>query len=107
MSTSLLLLLLSLIGFIPFLAGRSRSFALSGRKLSSLHSLPGYHGSYVAIWATLPALLLLAIWLITSPVYIDYTVRSSLPEPVQSQGAATLQLALGQVKSVAAGFERL
>ncbi|MDX1011052.1 phosphate ABC transporter permease subunit PstC [Sinorhizobium medicae] len=107
MSTSLLLLIIALIGFIAFLAGRSRSFARSGGKLSSLHSLPGYHGSYVAIWATLPALLLLAIWLITSPVYIDYTVRSSLPEPVQSQGAATLQLALGQVKSVAAGFERL
>ncbi len=61
MSTSLLLLIIALIGFIAFLAGRARSFARSGGKLASLHSLPGYHGSYVAIWAMLPALLLLAV----------------------------------------------
>jgi phosphate transport system permease protein len=107
MSTSLLLLIIALIGFIAFLAGRARSFARSGGKLASLHSLPGYHGSYVAIWAMLPALLLLAVWLVAAPIYVDYSVRSSLPEPVQNQGAATVQLALGQVKSVAAGFERL
>ncbi len=107
MSTSLLLLIIALIGFIAFLAGRARSFTRSAGKLASLHSLPGYHGSYVAIWAMLPALLLLAVWLIVAPIYIDYTVRSSLPEPVQNQGAATVQLALGQVKSVAAGFGRL
>lgn len=45
MSTSLLLLIIALIGFIAFLAGRARSFARSGGKLASLHSLPGYHGS--------------------------------------------------------------
>ncbi|THK34923.1 phosphate ABC transporter permease subunit PstC [Ensifer sp. MPMI2T] len=107
MSTSLLLLIIVLIGFIAYFAGRARSFAQSGGKLANLHSLPGYHGSYVAIWAMLPAALVLAAWLIASPLYIDSSVRASLPDSVRSQGEATTQLALGQVKSVAAGLVRL
>ncbi|MCZ4090439.1 MULTISPECIES: phosphate ABC transporter permease subunit PstC [Sinorhizobium] len=107
MSTSLLLLIIVLIGFIAYFAGRARSLAQSGGKFADLHSLPGYHGSYVAIWAMLPAALVLATWLIASPLYIDSSVRSALPEAVKSQGAATVQLALGQVKSVAGGLVRL
>ncbi len=42
-----------------FYAGRSRAIqAVSGNTVS-LHSLPNYHGYYVAIWTGLPALLLL------------------------------------------------
>ncbi|MBB4183832.1 phosphate transport system permease protein [Sinorhizobium terangae] len=107
MSTSLLLLLIVLIGFIAYFAGRARSLARSGGKLSNLHSLPGYHGSYVAIWAMLPAVLVLAAWLVASPIYVDASVRSALPDSVQSQGEANAQLALGQVKSVAVGLSRL
>lgn len=107
MSTSLLLLIIVLIGFIAYFAGRARSLAQSGGKFANLHSLPGYHGSYVAIWAMLPAVLVLATWLIASPLYIDSSVRSSLPDSVQGQGGATTQLALGQIKSVAVGLARL
>ncbi|AWI55826.1 phosphate ABC transporter permease subunit PstC [Sinorhizobium fredii] len=107
MSTSLLLLIIALIGFFAYFAGRARSLAQSAGRFADLHSLPGYHGSYVAIWAMLPAALVLGAWLIASPLYIDSSVRSSLPETVKSQGAATVQLALGQVKSVAGGLLRL
>jgi len=79
MSTSLLLLLIIVIGFIAYFAGRARSLAQSGGKLSNLHSLPGYHGSYVAIWAMLPAALVLGTWLFAAPVYIDGSTRAALP----------------------------
>ncbi|MEI2300852.1 phosphate ABC transporter permease subunit PstC [Ensifer sp. MJa1] len=107
MSTSLLLLLIVAIGFIAYFSGRSRSLGLAGGKLSNLHSLPGYHGSYVAIWAMLPAALVLGTWLIAAPIYIDGNTRAALPDSVQSQGAAAVELALGQVKSVAGGLLRL
>ena len=32
-----------------------------------LHSLPNYHGWYVALWAAVPALLFAAIWSAVSP----------------------------------------
>lgn len=107
MSTSLLLLIILLLGAIGYFAGRARSLAQTDGKLANLHSLPGYHGSYVAIWAVLPAMIMLAAWLIASPLYVDSSIRSALPDSVRSQGAATVQLALGQVKSVATGLERL
>ena len=32
------------------------------RRAARPHSLPGYHGWYVALWAVVPALLFLAVW---------------------------------------------
>jgi phosphate transport system permease protein len=45
-----------------FYVGRSRAVgAVSGHTVQ-LHSLPNYHGYYVAIWTGLPAFLLLAVY---------------------------------------------
>ncbi|MEK1926509.1 MAG: phosphate ABC transporter permease family protein, partial [Rhizobium giardinii] len=107
MNTSLILLLILIVGFAAYLAGRSRAIATSNGKLSVLHSLPGYHGTYAAICAIIPAVIVLAVWAIAAPAYIDSGVRDALPETVLSQGAATTELALGQVKSVANGLKLL
>lgn len=107
MNTSLILLLVLVIGLATYLAGRARALATSKGKLSALHSLPGYHGTYAAICATIPALLVLAVWLVAAPVYIDNDIRSSLPETVLAEGEATTELALGQVKSIAGGLKLL
>jgi phosphate transport system permease protein len=48
------------------------------------HSLPGYHGWYVALWAVLPALLFLAVWGSVSPGLVRQTV-------LESPAAAALQ----------------
>ena len=42
-----------------------------------LNSLPAYHGSYVALWAALPALLFLAIWAPVQSGMVDTAVLSS------------------------------
>jgi phosphate transport system permease protein len=107
MNTSLILLLILIIGFAAYITGRSRALATSAGKLSALHSLPGYHGTYAAICAIVPAAIILAVWAIAAPAYIDGGVRGALPETVLSQGAATTELALGQVKSVANGLKLL
>jgi phosphate transport system permease protein len=43
-----------------------------------LHSLPAYHGAYAAIWAALPALLLLAVW---TPVQTNFVNKAVLASP--------------------------
>ncbi len=43
-----------------------------------LHSLPVYHAAYAAIWAALPALLLLAVW---APVQSNFVNQSVLASP--------------------------
>ena len=46
-------------------------YALSSVKNSTeLHSLPSYHGFYVAIWFAFPALIVLVFWYFIEPIII-------------------------------------
>lgn len=47
-----------------FYVGRSRAIASVRGATAGLHSLPNYHGYYVAIWTGVPAFFLLAIYAI-------------------------------------------
>ncbi|OLP58393.1 phosphate ABC transporter permease subunit PstC [Xaviernesmea oryzae] len=107
MSASFLFLLVLLIGFGAYFMAHSRAVAAAGGRSVSLHSLPGYHGAYAAIWAILPAALILAIWSAVAPSVIERDVRFSLPTEVLQQGAAPVELAMGQVRSVARGLPLL
>ncbi|OED00325.1 phosphate ABC transporter permease subunit PstC [Rhizobium sp. YK2] len=107
MSVSLLLLCLSVFGASAFVLGRVRAAALSGGRSSSMHSRLGYHGAYAAIWAVLPPLALVCVWLIVSPIVIDRLVTKSFPEEVQSLPPAELNLSYGMVRSIARGMRML
>src|SRR5205823_3452408 len=47
------------------------------RTVGRLHSLPVYHGAYAALWARIPALLLLAAWAPIQSRMVDQAVLSS------------------------------
>jgi phosphate transport system permease protein len=53
--------------------GRARSLRAANR----LHSLPGYHGAHAALWAAIPALLILAAWVPVQQRMVDRAVLSS------------------------------
>jgi phosphate transport system permease protein len=61
------------------------------RAASRLHSLPVYHGAYAALWAAIPALLIIAAWAPTQSQLVDRAVLASpegraLPaEPMQRE----------------------
>ena len=57
--TALALLVLTAVGF---LVGRRRALAAGADGRVRLHSLPNYHGYYLAIWTGAPALILLALY---------------------------------------------
>src|SRR5215210_3356667 len=52
---------------------RARAF----RAATRLHSLPVYHGAYAALWAAIPALLLIAAWAPIQSRLVDQAVLSS------------------------------
>jgi phosphate transport system permease protein len=58
---AIILLVLGL-GFIAWLSARARALSFTRAGNARPHSLPNYHGWYVALWAVLPALLFLAVW---------------------------------------------
>jgi phosphate transport system permease protein len=47
------------------------------RTTTRLHSLPVYHGAYAALWAAIPALLLLAAWAPMQSQLVDQAVLAS------------------------------
>ncbi len=47
------------------------------RTVNRLHSLPSYHGAYAALWAAIPALLLIAAWAPMQSRLVDQAVLAS------------------------------
>lgn len=107
MSPAIPFLLALGLGLIGWLMARSRAWALRGTPAQGvagrLHSLPGYHGWYVAIWAAVPAILFALAWNAISPVLI-------MDRVLASPGAASLpsfgferDAILSEARSIATG----
>nr|WP_250808677.1 phosphate ABC transporter permease subunit PstC [Neorhizobium tomejilense] len=107
MNTSLILLILAIIGIAGYVAGARYAMALVGGISSKLHSRPGYYGSFVAVWAILPAVVILFVWLVASPMYISSSVRGAFPEEVKTQSQAEQGLSYGMITSIARGMNAL
>ncbi|WP_299440578.1 phosphate ABC transporter permease subunit PstC [uncultured Rhodospira sp.] len=92
------ILVLALVGFF---LGRQRAVVKSGGESRSLHSLPGYHGHFVALWAAVPSLILLALWVPFEPVLamnaaLDYfQAHISEPGNMEEIRQSKLSLLLG------------
>jgi phosphate transport system permease protein len=74
-----LAILITILGLalLGWLAARARASAFRAPGSLRPHSLPGYHGWYVAAWAALPALLFLALWVPLSERLVADAVLSS------------------------------
>lgn len=80
----MILLLLLAVGVVAaYGLGRSRAIAVVNGNLSQLHSRPTYHGGYLALWAIVPAFLVLVVWAVFAPTVMDSIVLSSLADAVQ------------------------
>ncbi|HSK41694.1 MAG TPA: phosphate ABC transporter permease subunit PstC, partial [Arenibaculum sp.] len=86
-----------------YVMGRNRAVAVVGGRRSRLHSVPGYYGVYVALWAGLPALVVFVLWSVLEGAIIDTLVRASLPEEVTADlSPAQLSLLMVDVHNLAA-----
>lgn len=97
-----------IVGVIGYVVGGARARAIVAGETSQLHSRPGYYGSYILIWAVIPALLLLAAWSLVSPVLIENQVRASFPDALQQSENQTQQnLSFSMVEAMADGLRLL
>lgn len=105
MQTTTLILILLAMAASAFYFGRERSLAVATgpKKLLSLHSLPGYYGYYVAIWALLPALGLILLWLLLEPKVVVALIVQSLPDAERSMSPGELNLLVNNVQNLATG----
>jgi phosphate transport system permease protein len=77
-STLLIFVLILGLGAIAWVSARAKAaaFAPAGAGVRP-HSLPSYHGWYVALSAIIPALIFLVVWAAVSNSLVDQTVLSS------------------------------
>jgi phosphate transport system permease protein len=99
------LVLLALIAFsaTTYVLGRRRALAVAGGRPASLHSLPGYAGAYVALWAGVPALILLALFLLFGGRVEQGLLSAQLPPAVAELPTEQRELFLRDAQALAAG----
>lgn len=89
---------------VAYLVGRGAGQRFVASNGAVVHSLPGYHGAFVAIWVGLPATILLLLWLAAQGPVIDRLVIASMPAgATDGLAPAQLSLLLSEIKNVAAG----
>ena len=94
------LLALSIFGYY---FGRRRALAMAGGRSRSLHSRPGYYGTYVALWCAIPALGILAVWLLAQPIVTESIAIAALPEAMRDLGPDRMSLLLNDIRNAADG----
>ena len=105
MPSSVLVLVLLALMAVAYHYGRKRAIAVAGgpKQITTLHSLPGYYGLYAALWAGLPALLLLVVWAIFESSIITHLVVAELPPEIRQLAPARLNLVVNDIRNLASG----
>jgi phosphate transport system permease protein len=105
MQSTTLILLLGFLATAAFFMGRGRSLSLTATLSGAVkpHSLPGYHGYFVAIWVVLPALALLSIWALAETRVITALVVKNLPDSFAAYSAGELNLLINNIQNLASG----
>ncbi|WP_299593922.1 phosphate ABC transporter permease subunit PstC [uncultured Microbulbifer sp.] len=103
MQTPTLFALLLLLILVAYGTGFSRAVgaARSRGGIRSLASLPNYYGVHTALWCGLPALVILAAWLIFDDAIIRMLVMGGLADKPDSISGQNLLYA--QIQNMAAG----
>lgn len=79
MSPLLLLAVILGLGIVGWVSARARAAAFASAPTIALrpHSVPSFHGWYVALWTVLPALAFFVIWQMISPMLVSEAVLQS------------------------------
>jgi phosphate transport system permease protein len=90
---------------VAYLMGRGRSlqYGVELGGIRHLNSLPVYYGLLAAVWCGVPALLLSALWLLSSDAIITAWFVGGLPSAQQQLPVTDLEILVNTVKNVAAG----
>ena len=104
MSASLLLLIILALAAVGFVIGRGRALRSVQGDRRRLHSLPNYYGFNVAMLAFVPAVLVLALWVVVQPMVVNSAVSGLIPHDSYADAGA-LNLIMSDVKRVAHGLD--
>ncbi len=110
MSMTTMLMTIFALGIMAWFAGRAKAaqFEIAGvshvgTPTRRAHSLPSYHGWFVAISAILPALLFAVIWTSVTPGLVRQSVMTSEIAQSLPDDPAERAVILGEARGIASG----
>src|SRR3546814_16576156 len=77
-----------------------------GRR-DAVHSLPGYHGWYVALWTLVPAGIFLAVWANVAPGLVTQDVLGSTAAQALPADDFSRSAILGEARAIATGMQEI
>ncbi len=104
--TTLLVLVVLMVTAAAYVMARRRALSSAGGDARKLHSLPSYYGYNAAMLTAIPALLVLAVWLVAQPVLIQNAVYDMIPQSAVGEGSS-VNLVMSDVRRVADGLDLL
>lgn len=106
MDIPVLLVFITVLLVAIYTLGRGRALALARIDGGStpLNSLPFYYGLLAALWAGLPALIVLALWVLFQDGVIEWLVVAQMPEEIRQLNSNELDLILNKVYNQAYGL---
>jgi phosphate transport system permease protein len=99
------ILIIVLLGLSAFAYHYGRRKALSSVRgsVGDLHSLPSYHGAYVALWCGLPAMIIVSVWLMGQTDLVERLVLSGLSDNIAEMNKGQVSLLLSDIRNLATG----
>ncbi|MEQ8281409.1 MAG: phosphate ABC transporter permease subunit PstC [Parvibaculum sp.] len=103
MSATTLLTIVLALSLVGYFIGRANAGALKKSGVG-MHSIPAYHGYFVALSCGIPAFLLVLVWIAAEGAVVDRLVLASLPSYITDGiEGSRMSLILSEIKSIAGG----
>ena len=103
-----MLIWIALLGLILFsvtayAAGRRKVLSAAGGRARLMHSLPGYHGAYLALWTAAPAIILLLLVSLFGAQIEEIVLRADPPAAVSTLPGSTQDVFYNDVVATVTG----
>jgi phosphate transport system permease protein len=104
MNAGLVTIIVLAIATAGYVLGRWRSLKSAGGNIRDLHSLPGYYGQTVFLFAAVPPLLVMIVWMLVQPLYVEHQV-AQLIDPTDIAEGSSSDLVMADVRRIANGLD--
>ena len=97
-----MLIVLAVLVVLAFFYGKSRGSAI-GSSGGQLHSLPYYHGYFVALMVAIPLLVIAVLWPALSGIYVENQALAVLPDDLRPANELARDAIMRDIRLLASG----
>ena len=97
-----MLIVLAVLVVLAFFYGKSRGSEI-GSSGGQLHSLPYYHGYFVALMVAIPLVVIAVLWPVLSGMYIENQALAALPDDLRPADDLARDAIMRDIRLVASG----